>query len=279
MTIKNWLIRGDTHGSFLWMSNDTLQQYIPEETAIIILGDAGFDFYLNHTDEKKKKEVNARGYTIYWLRGNHEERPQNVNGYQIIFDENVHGQVYCDPRFPNLRAFLDYGLYDINGYTCLVIGGAYSVDKNWRLQRACLIEETNDPKKSGWFSNEQLTDEEMRNCERIIQQFTATGKTVDFVMTHTCPYDYQPKDMFLSFIDQSTVDNSMELWMNRIKDMFSWHIWLFGHYHADRIERPYVEQYYHDIDELDVINDRWIRYANTGELDWWLEKGPMFYAN
>ena len=45
--IKNWLIRGDTHGTFLWMSNGCLKDYKPEETAILILGDAGFDFYLN----------------------------------------------------------------------------------------------------------------------------------------------------------------------------------------------------------------------------------------
>ena len=155
----------------------------------------------------------------------------------------------------------------------------YSVDKQWRLTRACLNEETNDRNKSGWFANEQLTDEEMRNCERVIQRFDITGKVVNFVMTHTCPYDYRPTDMFLNFIDQSTVDNSMELWMNRIKEMFTWHVWLFGHYHADRIERPYIEQYYNDIEELDTIHERWLKYSDTGELDWWLEKGPMFYAN
>lgn len=276
--INKWLFRGDCHGNFLWLSN-LKENYKPEETAIIICGDCGLDFYLNNSDIKKKKDVEAKGYYIYWLRGNHEARPQDIPGYEIIFDENVHGQVYCDPRFPHLRAFLDYGFYDIGGYTCLVIGGAYSVDKQWRLTRACLTEETNDPKKSGWFANEQLTDEEMRNCERVIQRFDITGKVVNFVMTHTCPYDYRPTDMFLNFIDQSTVDNSMELWMNRIKEMFTWHVWLFGHYHADRIERPYVEQYYNDIEELDTIHERWLKYSDTGELDWWLEKGPMFYAN
>ena len=279
MPIKNWLVRGDTHGNFLWMENGCLKDYKPEETAIIILGDAGFDFYLTKTDTRKKKEINAKGYYIYWLRGNHEARPQTINGYEIIFDENVHGQVYCNPEFSNLRAFLDYGLYDINGYSCLVIGGAYSVDKAWRLTRACLTEETNDPKKSGWFSNEQLTDEEMKNCERIVQQFTATGKEIDFIMTHTCPYSYQPTDMFLSFIDQSTVDNSMELWMDRIKEMTYWHIWLFGHYHADRVEAPHIEQYYNDIENLDNIIERWKKYDKTGELDWWIVKGGRYYEH
>ena len=275
--IKNWLIRGDTHGTFAWMAGGTLSKYQPEETAIIILGDAGFDFYLNKNDERKKKEVDMRGYYVYWLRGNHEARPQDVKGYEKIFDENVKGVVYCDPRYPHLRVFLDYGVYDINNYSCLIIGGAYSVDKYYRLQRAMLTEETNNPKKTGWWANEQLSAFEMEDCYNKTKQFIATGKVIDFVMTHTCPLDYQPTDLFLGFIDQSTVDNSMEIWMNKIKDILPWNIWLFGHYHADRIERPHVEQYYNDIEEMDDIYDRWKKYDETGEFDWWLNKSPHFY--
>ena len=275
--IKTWLVRGDTHGVFTWMYGETLEEYKPEETAIIILGDCGFDFYLNKSDLKKKREVNARGYRIYWLRGNHEARPSDIEGYVKIFDEDVHGPVYCNPEFPNLRAFMDCGFYDIAGYTCLILGGAYSVDKSWRLQRACLTEKTNDPKRTGWFSNELPTPEERNSYTRQIKQFAATGKIVDFIMSHTCPIEYEPTDMFLNFIDQSTVDKSMENWLSEVRRTVSWNIWLFGHFHADRLERPHVEQYYNDIEELSAIIQRWDRYDETGELDWWLEKSPLFY--
>ena len=40
--IKKWLIRGDTHGNFNWMDTAGLTLYNPEETGIIILGDAGY---------------------------------------------------------------------------------------------------------------------------------------------------------------------------------------------------------------------------------------------
>ena len=277
MAIKNWLVRGDTHGNFLWMTGDILNKYNPEETAIIILGDAGFDFYLNKTDERKKKEVNARGYKIYFLRGNHEQCPELVPGYIKIFDEEVKGAVYCNPEYPNIRAFMDYGFYDINGYTCLIIGGAYSVDKQWRLQRVGMTEETNDPKKSGWFNNEQLTLEQRADCLQKVKQFHATGKQIDFVMTHTCPYSWEPRDMFLNFIDQSTVDDSTERWLEEVAESCNWKYWLFGHFHADRLEYPHVEQYYNDIEELDEIVRRWYVYDETGELDWWLQKSPHFY--
>ena len=40
--ITTWLIRGDTHGGTNWIYNQ-LNDYQPEQTAIIILGDAGFN--------------------------------------------------------------------------------------------------------------------------------------------------------------------------------------------------------------------------------------------
>ena len=84
--IKNWLVRGDCHGQFTWMDNGCLDKYEPEETAIIVLGDCGFDFYLNKTDTRKKREIDAKGYYIYWLRGNHEARPSDIPDYDIISD-------------------------------------------------------------------------------------------------------------------------------------------------------------------------------------------------
>ena len=275
--IKNWLIHGDCHSDFTWMTNGCLNKYEPEETGIIILGDAGFDFWLNKNDDRKKKEVNARGYHIYWLRGNHEARPQDIKSYEKIFDKNVNGIVYYNPIYPYLHAFLDYGFYRIDGYNCYIIGGAYSVDKYYRLKSARLTEETNDPKKSGWFNNEQLTREEMDRATEQLYNFKDIGQHIDFILSHTCPYSWEPRDMFLSSIDQSTVDNTMEKWMDSWKDDFHNYIWCFGHFHADRLERPHVEQYYRDTEELKVIYDRWKKYDATGELDWWLNKSPNFY--
>ena len=54
--IKNWLVTGDTHGQVMTrLMNIGTTDYPPEETALIILGDAGINFYLNKTDLKNKK--------------------------------------------------------------------------------------------------------------------------------------------------------------------------------------------------------------------------------
>lgn len=104
-----------------------------------------------------------------------------------------------------------------------------------------------------------------------------SDKYYDFIFSHTCPISWEPNDLFLSMIDQSTVDKTMEVWMDKFEKKFLWKHWLFGHYHADRIERPYVEQFYIEVEDLETITKRWDKYTKTKELDWWLPKSPNFY--
>ena len=270
-----FMVTGDCHSVFTRFANLPKE----EEIGMIVLGDFGINFYLNKTDYKKKKELcaNYPNITFYCVRGNHEARPQDIPGMIKQPDENVHGVVYLEPEFPNIRYFLDYGFYDISGYTCYVIGGAYSVDKYWRLERAMMTEENNNPKKSGWFANELLTKEEMSKASEQLYMFKDMGKHINFILSHTCPYEWEPRDMFLGAVDQSTVDDSMERWMDQIKDDIRCDVWCFGHFHADRIERPGVEQYYHDMEDMDVIYNRWVKYKTDKELPWHLVKGPAFY--
>lgn len=85
--IKNWLVTGDTHGRVMErLSQIDSDKYIPDETAIIILGDAGINYFLNKTDVKNKKSIQASGYTIYCVRGNHEMRPERLPAINCAFD-------------------------------------------------------------------------------------------------------------------------------------------------------------------------------------------------
>lgn len=269
-------VTGDKHGQF----HTILQNEIVKDpnNAIIILGDAGINYYLRDLDDRLKKEISENSQCMWYIvRGNHEARPQDCSvPYEVIWDPWVGGQVYVQEEYPNIHFFLDFGEYFINGSHVAVIGGAYSVDKWWRLARAGVLKKSdlnyNNPKRTGWFPNEQLSKEEMERANYVFE-----GKIFDFVLSHTCPLSFQPTDLFLSAVNQSEVDTSMEQWMDQLKDKMDWFVWLYGHYHSDRMERPYVEMYYHDIDALDDIKARWVKYAETGELDWWLNKSPNFY--
>ena len=73
-----YLVKGDCHGDFLWLYNLDREEYPCHNTAFILLGDVGLNFFLNNNDKKMKKVVNEQGYKLYCLRGNHEERPENI---------------------------------------------------------------------------------------------------------------------------------------------------------------------------------------------------------
>jgi 3-oxoacid CoA-transferase subunit A len=274
--IKNWIVTGDTHGGMSAISrvgniHRNMEDCVPEYTGIIILGDAGLNFYLNGTDKKYKNTLNNMGYHIYCVRGNHEERPENIPGMVLVEDENVNNAVWMQEEFPNIRYFVDGNEYDIGGHSALVIGGAYSIDKWYRLARAGYSPseaETANPKKCGWFKDELLTEEEMKAIEAKIY-----GKRYEFILSHTCPMSWEPTDLFLRGIDQTQVDKSMELWMDGLLNHLDWRVWLFGHFHADRIERPCVEQMYLDYENIETIWNRWYG-EKTYEKEWWLPKSP-----
>lgn len=66
-------------------------------------------------------------------------------------------------------------------------------------------------------------------------------KKVDLVISHTCPYKYEPRELFLSYINQETVDKTMEKYLDKIEDSLDYRRWAYGHYHAD-ILYDYNEQ-------------------------------------
>lgn len=261
--IKTWLVTGDTHGKVA--ERLAAIESNPQETAVIILGDAGLNFYLNKTDRNEKRKVQQTGFTIYCVRGNHEERPGRVSTMECNWDETVHGMIYQEPEFPNIRYFVDGCEYQIANHSALIIGGAYSVDKYYRLSRY----HNGQSHFLGWFEKEQLSE-----GERSVIMNNVCGRAFDFVLTHTCPFDWMSTDLFLPQINQSTIDKTMELWLQRIRDNIHYGVWLFGHYHDDRLVRPGVEMYYEYVEDLEHIWDRW---QHDSCAEWWLKKDPNYY--
>lgn len=263
MKITNYFLSGDTHGTTderLEYLKDTYPDLVPEETALIVLGDCGFNYNLDKRDTKRKKLAHDYGYVIYCVRGNHEQRPELIDTMTEIFDINVGNYVYYEPSFPFIRYFVDGYFYNLGGYKVLVIGGAYSVDKHYRIANGWT-----------WFEKEMLDEDEQQ--EIYLKTF---GQKFDFVLSHTCPYSWMPTDLFLSCVDQSTVDNSMEHWLDKMKNEFNWGIWCFGHFHADRLERPHVEQYFSTVENLDVIYNYWKDIDNGEHPYRVVDKSPNY---
>ena len=168
---------------------------------LIILGDAGINYYGSKKDALLKQVLSELPLTIFCIHGNHEQRPTAKKGYEEqLF---CGGIVLAQPEYPNLLFAVDGEVYDFLGKNCLTIGGAYSVDKEYRLARGW-----------GWWPDEQPDDTIKAKVESVLEK---RNWQVDIVLSHTCPLRYEPTEVFLPFIDQSKVDKSTESWLCQIE--------------------------------------------------------------
>ena len=208
-------ITGDTHGNFNRINYFCKKFETTKEDVLCILGDAGINYYLNKKDYMLKQVLQDMPITFFCIHGNHEERPFNISTY--ITKKWNEGIVYYEEEFPNILFAKDGEIYNINGKSILVIGGAYSVDKEYRLLKGW-----------SWFKDEQPNKEIVKYIEKQITK----QRHFDIVLTHTCPIGTEPRHMFLPFIDQSKVDKTTELLLQRIADWITFDNWYFGHFHG-----------------------------------------------
>lgn len=205
-------ITGDTHGEFSRLSH--LKQ--TNEDMIIVLGDAGINYYLNNKDDELKKIIGLYGIKLFCVQGNHEERPENIKSYKEV--EMFGGKVFIEEKYPYIIFAKNGECYNIGGKKVLVIGGAYSIDKNYRLINGYQ-----------WFKDEQLTEDEKEN---MLKKYK--GKHVDIILSHTCPLKYEPVETFPIFMDQTKVDKSMEKFLDIVEETIDYDKWYCGHYHIEK---------------------------------------------
>lgn len=211
-------LTGDTHGSFERIYEFCYRFKTTNEDVMIILGDAGINYYEGKREEELKRMLDDFPITFFCIHGNHEQRPYAIPGYH---EETWNGgTVYVEKKYPTILFAKDGEVYDFDGNSAIVIGGAYSVDKFYRLSR-----------HYAWFDNEQPSDEIKNN---VMKKLDEIGWNVDLVLTHTTPLKYEPVEVFLSMIDQSTVDKSTEQWLNEIEHNLSYKKWYCGHYHTKK---------------------------------------------
>lgn len=235
--MRNIYITGDRHGDFddiYWFCHNNLTT---TDDTLIILGDAGINYYVsknpnypesskykykNSSSMKKlKKKLNELPIILFSIQGNHEARPETIDGYKE--KEWNGGIVYYEEKYPNLLFAKDGEIYDFNGHKTLVIGGAYSVDKDYRLKRSAMGYE-----HFYWFEEEQPSNETKDKVLELMKE----GKEIDVILTHTCPLENEPKEVFLDFVDQTKVDKSTEIFLDEVSKNLNYKKWYCGHFHT-----------------------------------------------
>ena len=211
-------ITGDTHGDFKRFYHFCDQIQPSKEDTMIILGDAGFNFYGGWRDEFAKDSVSKLPITVFSIHGNHEMRPATIPSYHIT--EWRGGKVYVEDEYPTLFFGIDGEVYDLDGKQSIVIGGAYSIDKAYRLAHGW-----------GWWADEQPSEEIRQKVESALEK---RNWKVDVVLSHTTPLKYEPVEVFIPGLDQSKVDKSTEVWLDSIEDQLEYKHWYAGHYHTEK---------------------------------------------
>lgn len=251
--LENTYVIGDIHGSFkpirdFYNRNKDKINFDRDTHLIILLGDAGLNYFLNERDDQLKRKLSEYPFTYFVVRGNHEERPSvcmEASPSDWEFDICLGGAVRIEKKYPYIK-YADDGaaLYripyiktpaylrddneetgdiewndEIDYLRVLTLPGAFSIDKEYRQLMGY-----------SWFPGEQMTSEEMNYAKQLV----AEVKHCDIVLSHTCPCCYEPTDLFLPFVDQSKVDKSMEQLLGAIEFVLDYDLWMWGHYHAYR---------------------------------------------
>lgn len=215
-------IMGDTHGNFSFLPFFCQAEETTVDDYLIILGDAGINYYKGKKDKKVKDFISKCPVTLICIHGNHEIRPKNISTYKKIMVNEMNCYCWVEDEYPNI-IFPEDGVVYLKGLRCLVCGGAYSVDKYYRLEMGY-----------NWFSDEQMSSEDQK---RIIQGLTEGDCRFDYIFSHACPLKYEPTFLFMKDFDQSTVDISTPTFLQEVYDIIAHRCppkaWYYGHYHGD----------------------------------------------
>ena len=257
---SKFFITGDKHRNFENVKCFCRDMKTRKKDVLIILGDAGFNYFEDFRDDKLKKEVSELNITLFCLHGNKESRPQNIGTYGIR--SFCGGKVYYEPKYPNIFFAIDGEIYTFEGKKYMVVGGAHSVDKN-----RCL--EEHQP-----YWEDEMPDDATK--VKVEEHLAEQNNRIYGMMTHTCPIQYLPTEMFMSTrqnaelkrkpsieksknIFKPDIDRTTEEWLGNLERKLDYEVWYCGHYHIDK-QIDKVDMMYYEIRPLHMqlhANETW----------------------
>ena len=195
---------GDVHMDWAAL-NSFVNQHKPD--IILQCGDFGYWPKRELTIKERNKlkhgghllEPNMQNHTrLYWCDGNHED-------FWTLRDrtsDELWRRVYYMPRGKTLTL--------PDGRIVLFMGGAASVDKQWRITGL------------SWFPEEEIT---MADYEKL-----DPNMRVDIVISHTCPMEL-PMESHLYGYEATRLNDWSRKALSMIHQRYRPSLWYFGHWH------------------------------------------------
>ena len=133
-------------------------------------------------------------------------------------------------------------IFEIDGKSLFVMGGGYSIDKDFRVQG------------KNWWAEEMPNNMEY---ERASRNLALCGYKVDYILTHTAPANTVEYMSRMNMGIKNTVIEESPLtgFLQWVEEKTEYKKWFFGHFHIDR------ELWKNQIAVLDAIRD-----LETGEI-------------
>lgn len=212
---------GDRHGEADSFCEERLPgqcRWTAEDT-VIVTGDFGFVMRgeKNSLPERSKLDALAeKPYTVAFCDGNHEAFP-----YLEEYPEEIRFGAPVRRIRENVLWLRRGNVYTIEGKTFFVMGGAHSMDREWRLRYQEICGERI------WFPEELPSAEEYR---RAIRSLEAHRHRVDYIITHTAPRTIIPR-----ILGRYPDDHDRELtgFLDWVYHDVAFTRWYFGHFHED----------------------------------------------
>lgn len=211
-------VTGDTHGTLNIGKLDTKrfskQKKLTKDDYVIICGDFGAIWNGNETDNKELNIHSSKNYTTLFVDGNHENF-EALNAYPVEYWNG--GKIH---RIREDIIHLMRGqVYVIDGVKLFAMGGATSIDKQFRI-----------PHRT-WWHQENPSHAEI---EEAYNNLDRNNWSVDYVLTHTTSNIVMKE--CLCFQKE---DEALNKFFDVLHDKLNYKWWFFGHFHEDIVYPEY----------------------------------------
>ena len=223
-------VTGDIHQSVdihkLSSSNFKIKNDLTKNDILVITGDIGLVWNYGQAPFGEEKYwrnwLNNKPWTTFCTLGNHE-------AYNLI--ETFPIVEFCGGRARKITDSIYYEIrgeiYNLNGKICLSLGGAESIDKEFRKEGI------------SWWPQEQITEDDIRRARKNLKRYSYK---VDYIFTHTGGINVSS---FLGFTPTIS-DVRLDEILHEIE--YSHHY--CGHYHVDMNVDGKTRILYNDILEI-----------------------------
>ena len=204
------LVVGDVHAEF-----GVLNTLINKKKPTIVLQCGDFGYW---PDIKAYPKV-PDACKLYWCDGNHE--------HFWSLKERKSDEVWPNVFYMKRGSTLTLP----DGRTVLFLGGAKSIDKEYRTYG------------QDWFEEEEISMNDITQIDR--------NQKIDIIISHTCPVE------FMKYTEDGRVNDWSRKALSHVRQMFNPLLWYFGHWHC--------------YDTGFTLGCRWTALSCIHEGTWWEE--------